>query len=144
MKNIFFALLIPLFLFGGCEKFKEPGDLKITVSYYYNDFIGYKPDVGATATLFEDETLRYDDYIEAAIGAIRLNEDDLLFPDYKAEADVNGIITIYDLPVGEYYLAIVSEGRFTYSEKVITIPSGGALDLVKNFYYLHPFERENW
>ena len=70
--------------------------------------------------------------------------DDIISPDYEGEADVNVTIRISNITAGDYYLVVASEGRWTYSEKYIEVPSGGELDLVKNFGYLHEFEKESW
>lgn len=144
MKYLYLGITL-LLLTVGCSKDKneEPGDLIITVSYYYNQFIGYKPDAGADAHLFENEDVECDNQVDALVGWAYIGEEKYE-SDYNAEADVNGVIHFYNIPGGAYYLTIKSKGRFTFSDKIVDIPPGGELNLVKNFGYLHEFEEEPW
>lgn len=143
MRKLVLVFLAFFFLVTSCEKEEEPGNLKIIVSYYYNDFIGYKPDVGARVFLYTDTYAKCPDWVSSIIGKAYVGEEESDYQ-YKAEADVNGEIHINNIPSGYYYIVLTSEGRYTYSDKIIDIPLGGTLDLVKNFYYRHEFEEEPW
>jgi len=65
---------------------------------------------------------------------------------YEGEADVTGTITITGINPGDYLLMLDSKGRWTFSYKYIHLGSGESLNLVKNFGYLHEYERggEPW
>lgn len=147
MNKLTLLFLISLICFS-CDKIFEPGSVEIEVSYYYNQYQGYKPDVGAKAFLFERDksiTSVYIDSmssIDARIGFLVDKNDDLLDVDYKysGEAGASGIITISDVDQGKYLLILASKGRYTFTHKYIEVNSGETLKLVKNFYYLHDYE----
>lgn len=142
MKRIF-PFILTVVLLAGCEKWKGPGNLEITVSYYYNDFIGYKPDVGAKAYLYSDINASCPDYVSSIIGNAYVGGEEIR-NEYFGRADVEGKVLIENIEPGQYYLVLVSEGRFTYSEKYPEIDPGETTRLVKNFYYKHEFEKEPW
>jgi len=159
MKNkiLLFALILVAFI--SCEKDDPvPGSLNIKVSYFYNNFQGYKPDVGAKAYLHDTKygNLAYLDSIgpiSARVGFLVDKNGKWITADdggithkYDGEADVTGTISILNIEPGSYYLVVASEGRYTFSTKRISIGEGENLDLVKNFYYLHDFDYggESW
>ena len=51
MKKLLFLLFVGLLTLTSCDK--PIGTVSGTVTYFYNDFIGYKPDVGATVYVSE-------------------------------------------------------------------------------------------
>ena len=111
------------------------GNIEITVSYYFNNFVGYKPDVSAKAYLFHADNMNiYADSLKYSRSGIATNTDgDKIDSDYSNEADVNGLIRFNDLSAGRYFIIISSNGRYAYSYKYIDIEKGKTLLLVKNF-----------
>ena len=151
----FAFLLLLLGIFVGCsKKMEEPANLNVKVSYYYNAFIGYKPDVGATAFLYEEKFAKqaYTDsisWVAASIGALIDKNGEYIIGDnglssgyykYRGEADVTGTVTIAGVSPGGYLLILVSKGRYTFSSKHIDIQSGTDMVLIKNFGYYHEFD----
>ena len=152
MKQLFFIALI-LLAFASCTKDEVspeeqvPATLAIEVSYFYNDFQGYKPDVAAVAFLCEkDKTTAF--YNDSTAGlAVRVglytekSGDWVEIPyKYKGEAGGSGIVNIEGIVPGEYLLLLASEGRYTYTHKYMTIKSGEKISLVKNFNYYSEWE----
>lgn len=151
MKNLFLISILILSL-SGCKK--APGNLEITVSYFYNNFLGYKPDVGANAILFEEKYLSgickdSINLINSRVGVF-YNTKGKAIDDpknmLKAEANVEGKITFKDIPCGKYFLLVISNGRYVFSKKVIDIESAKTLSLVKNFEATHDMDTngESW
>lgn len=148
MKKIIIAFICALFL-TGCSKDSEvkTGSLEVTLSYYYNAYQGYKPDVDAKVYLFKGYDVKYkDSYSNYATGSLRTESDDkLVFNDFKAVADVNGKAVISNIPYGKYLLVVSSKGRFVYSKKIIEINSDLKTE-TKNFGYKDEFDDdgESW
>lgn len=152
-KLLLFALIIALF--DGCNLVPKPGNLELTVSYFYNNFQGYKPDVGATACLFEkkyNDSLNMDsiNLVSSRAGVFynKYIKDKFYDPKkmLKGEADVTGKISFKDVPAGEYFLLVTSKGRYVFSQKTVTIEPIKTLVLVKNFEYFHDMDPkgESW
>ena len=124
MKKLLFLLFIGLVTLNSCDK--PIGTVSGTVTYFYNDFIGYKPDVGATVYVTTAECDSLSDYLdEAELSNITGEPIDsiLEFNTYRmlskilkdslvATTNVNGLgeYTI-DLPEGNYRLIFKSVGR---------------------------------
>jgi hypothetical protein len=159
MKTKFLLFFLFSIALMSCKKEDdEPGSVSIKVSYYYNAYQGYKPDVGAKAYLHDVEYIskvHLDSLhpIAAKVGLLIDKNGDFLLSsnngvtyNYSGEADVSGQIDIPNVGPGDYYLVVASEGRYTFSTKRITVGSGTPLTLVKNFYYLHDFDYggESW
>lgn len=147
MKKIYYLLLITFFV-ASCNIFQKPGNIEISVSYFYNNFQGYKPDVGAVAYLINEkasDSLAIDSLHLANVMAKAflktngkyLNDSNIL----TMEADVTGKINYKDIPSGKYLLIIGSNGRSVFSKKNIQIAPGKTLSLVKNFGYV--YDRSN-
>lgn len=149
MKKLLFLFLF-VSLLSGCSK---PGNLELTISYFYNNFQGYRPDVGAKAMLFKSsvsQRLCMDSitlpYAETGIfydnNGKYIKDEDIL----KAEADVSGKINFKDLSNGKYLLIVSSKGRHIFSKKEIEIESGKTLSVVKNFEVDHDmdYKGESW
>lgn len=147
MKNKLLLFILILLAFVSCSKDDDlPATVNIEVSYYYNTFQGYKPDIGAIAFLCEkDKSKAFHNDSTAAlfirVGMYADKTGDLIqIPyKYKAEAGVSGKINISNVDPGEYLLLLASKGRFIYSYKYLDIHSGENVELVKNFYYLNEF-----
>jgi len=141
-KILFIALIV--LITASCKKDDEqlPATVNIEVSYFYNTYQGYKPDVAAIAYLCEkDKTAAfYNDSTAAIALRIGLYTDikgdwvDIPFK-YKGEAGTTGTINIQNVDPGKYLLLLASKGRYTYSHKYITIKSADNISLVKNFNY---------
>ena len=124
MKKLLFLLFVGLLTLTSCDK--PIGTVSGTVTYFYNDFIGYKPDVGATVYVTTSECDLLSDYLdEAELSNITGEPIDsiLEFNTYRmlskilkdslvATTNVNGLgeYTI-DLPEGNYRLIFKSVGR---------------------------------
>lgn len=142
-KNLLLALSALLILFIGCKKDSEDsmGSVSITMSYYYNTFQGYKPDVDASAFLFKDTGTEYEKtFIDYKIGYLhKKGTEQTVRPDYTATADVSGKATFDGVKYGKYLLVVSSNGRFVYSTKMIEVNSP-EISLVKNFGHLNEFK----
>ena len=152
MKKLLY-LFVFVSLLSGCNLISKPGNLEITVSYFYNNFQGYKPDVGSKAYLFKSDvtqricmdslTMIYTSlgYFFDKNGKYIKDEDKQI-----ADADVSGKINFNDLPSGKYFLVLSSKGRNMFSKKDIVIESGKKLLLVKNFEARHDGENyaDSW
>lgn len=162
MKNTNFAdmfysikpvtLLFISLLFLSCDK-QEPAILEIEVSYFYNNFIGFKPDVGAKAYLFDHSqtsNISMDSMtvVDARMGKLTSKTGDWLMaePVYEGEAGASGLITIDNINPGYYLLILASEGRWSFTHKHQHVNSGEELKLVKNFNYYNEFKQggEAW
>ena len=155
MKKVLVFLAIAV-CFISCDKGK--GNLELTVSYYFNDYQGYKPDVAAHAYLFDikikDEMcLDSMNYYTAMIGRLVGKDGEWLINEindkydylYDGEADANGVLRISDINVGKYIIMLSSKGREIYSIKDIEIKKGETLFLTKNFGYLNDWKTpEYW
>ena len=124
MKKLLFLLFAGLLTLTSCDK--PVGTVSGTVTYFYNDFIGYKPDVGATVYITTAECDLLSNYLnEAELSNITRDpidsilEHNALMSFYKilgdslvATTNVNGLgeYTI-DLPEGDYCLIFKSVGR---------------------------------
>jgi hypothetical protein len=124
MKKLLFLLFVGLLTLTSCDK--PVGTVSGTVTYFYNDFIGYKPDVGATVYVTTAGCDLLSDYLdEAELSNITGEPIDsvLEFDTYRmlskilkdslvATTNVNGLgeYTI-DLPEGNYRLIFKSVGR---------------------------------
>lgn len=146
MKKLNPTLFIIL-LFCSCEKIFEPGSLELQVSYCYNAYQGYKPDIGAQAHLYKKSHtsgvfIDSISCIDARVGYLIDNKGKIMDidDDYEGEVGITGILTIDNIKPGDYLLILASEGRWTFSHKYIEINPGETLKLVKNFGYLHEFE----
>lgn len=153
MKKLNLLTLLLIFILS-CDNNKEPGSLEIEVSYFYNNYQGYKPDVGAKAFLFTNKEAKgicidSMNWANATTGIPADNKGELMFdiaPAYKGEVGISGTVYITGIEAGDYLLILASEGRFTFSTKNIEIISGQDLKLVKNFGYYHEFDLggESW
>ena len=124
MKKLLFLLFVGLLTLTSCDK--PIGTVSGTVTYFYNDFIGYKPDVGATVYVTTAECDLLSDYLDEAElsnitgepidSILELNTYRMLSKILKdslvATTNVNGLgeYTI-DLPEGNYRLIFKSVGR---------------------------------
>ena len=54
MRKKILVIIIAGFVLS-CDSLLSPATLEIEVSYYYNHYIGYKPDIGARAYLFKEK-----------------------------------------------------------------------------------------
>ena len=64
MKKLLFLLFVGLLTLTSCDK--PVGTVSGTVTYFYNDFIGYKPDVGATVYVTTAESDSLSEYLHKA------------------------------------------------------------------------------
>ena len=138
MKKLLFLLFVGLVTLTSCNK--PIGTVSGTVTYFYNDFIGYKPDVGATVYVTTSECDLLSDYLdEAELSSItgepidsileintyrmyyKILEDSLV-----ATTNVNGLgeYTI-DLPEGNYRLIFKSVGR----KRLNIVEIGGKIEV---------------
>ncbi|TZF81805.1 hypothetical protein FW774_17260 [Pedobacter sp. BS3] len=143
-------ILTAAILLSACKKSDDKpktGSIEVKLSYFYNDFQGYKADVGARIYLFKQTGKSYDkSYVNYSIGALQVSgSDEIVYYDYRAEADVTGTAKIDNVPYGKYLLVAASKGRFVYSVKPIEVNSVSQ-NFVKNFGYLHEFDDngESW
>lgn len=151
MKNI--IIILVLIISVSCSKDDEPANLTIEVSFFYNNFQGYKPDVEAKAYLFDHSKtsgIEMDSMhiIDARIGKLvdKTGEWMDVEPIYEGEAGASGMISIDNIIPGYYLLILASKGRYSFTHKHQHIESGERLNLVKNFGYLYEFQRggESW
>lgn len=154
MKRILFGLLFSgLIVLVGCSKDEEPANLEITVSYFYNTYQGYKPDVGATVVLYNSSDVS--GYCADSTGYIghkfagfenSKGEDMSVNYRYDQEADVNGVVKISGITPGKYLVAVCSKGRWLYSVKTVDFGDGEDVVLVKNFGYKNEYQSspETW
>lgn len=145
MKKVFLVVVAAVMIVG-CKK--KDGAVELTISYYYNNYQGYKPDVGAKVYIFDkDVNCSSMSLTDAQMGIIVDKNGNTKFDLYKysSEADVNGVVKISVQPA-EYYIVVASKGRYLYSMKKITVKSEETLYLTKNFYYLGEFKDvpESW
>ena len=170
MKKVLFVI-ISLFVFYGCVKddanpvsvptpipVKEkpkvipvvPAKLEVSVSFFYNDYQGYRKDVDSKAYLFKDSIgkkaymfklspvdARYGMLVDAQ--GVRLGSDKSEFPQvfsYSGIADGDGKINISDIAPATYLLVVASKGRYVFSSKTVVFAEGKTISLVKNFGYL--------
>lgn len=149
MRKILLAILITMATAVGCKKDKEEkkGALEVKMSYYFNQYQGYKPDVNADIFLFKNTGKSYkQDYIDYRIGRLEVEgTGESVSSDFSAKSDASGTAKINDIPYGSYLLVATSKGRFVYSKKIIEINSDLKSE-VKNFYYLDEFDDdgESW
>ena len=124
MKKLLFLLFVGLVTLTSCNK--PIGTVSGTVTYFYNDFIGYKPDVGATVYVTTAECDSLSDYLDEAElsnitgepidSILEINTYRMYYKILKdslvATTNVNGLgeYTI-DLPEGDYCLIFKSVGR---------------------------------
>ncbi|MFB9862617.1 hypothetical protein [Rufibacter immobilis] len=145
-KRITGVLAVLMLLAFGCgsDKSEDPepqfGSVEVRMSYFYNDFQGYKPDTGADIYLFKETGKKFiNDWIDYRIGTLRVEgTEEKVKYDFAAEADVSGVAKIENVPYGKYILVAASKGRFTYSKKSIEINSVSQSH-VKNFGYRSEF-----
>lgn len=148
MKKIILALVMA-FSIASCKKndVQLNGSLEVKMSYYYNSYQGYKPDVGAKIYLFKQTGKSYErKLVDYRIGLLTIEgTTEIVRADFKAEADGTGLAKIQNVPYGDYLLVASSKGRFIYSTKPITI-NAALQNEVKNFGYLNEFkdEGESW
>ena len=123
-----------LFLFTGCEK-QEPelkseiGHFELTVTFTTRS--DPLPDEGSKMYLFSDNA-KCPDFYEAMQGYARL-DGKTITSRYRARADENGEIYMYNMKAGSYYMVVISSFHESYTEKIIEVPLGDTLKLYKNF-----------
>ena len=138
MKKLLFLLFVGLVTLTSCNK--PIGTVSGTVTYFYNDFIGYKPDVGATVYVTTSECDLLSDYLdEAELSSITGEPIDsileintyrmyykILKDSLVATTNVNGLgeYTI-DLPEGNYRLIFKSVGR----KRLNIVEIGGKIEV---------------
>lgn len=149
MKKLLLFVLIITASFG-CEKENDdPGSIEVSITYYYNQFFGYRKDVGAKVFVYESsvgEKIYLDSMrvISARWGAVYnkngkiINEVDFRTTAklFEAEANAEGVALIQGVPPGRYFIMVASKGRWTYSVKSIDVLPGETLKLTKNFGYI--------
>ncbi|WP_319589663.1 carboxypeptidase-like regulatory domain-containing protein [uncultured Draconibacterium sp.] len=158
MKKLIY-LIIAIFIFSCSddEASKEPGSIEVTISYYYNNFIGYRYDVGAKVFVYDSDLsnqIHRDsmNVVFARLGILVDKDGEIIGGDfetpslYEAEANADGVAFISDVKPGDYFIMVASEGRWTYSVKEIEVLPGENLILTKNFGYLNEFlpRGESW
>jgi len=160
MRKITFSIILVATLFSACKKeLKEPGAIEVTITYFYNNFFGYRNDVGAKIFVYDPavgKQMHLDSMsvIFARIGAIYdrngkiIDKGEFLETRYlfTAEANASGVAHIGNVPPGKYFILAASKGRFTYSTKNIEVLPGETLHLTKNFGYLFEWlpQGESW
>lgn len=146
MKKLFLIVALAIVLFS-CKKDNEPATVNIEVSYYYNDYQGYKPDIAAI--LYLCEKVKTDSFCNDSTAALFIRMGsysdksgeliDIPYK-YKGEAGSSGNINIVGVIPGDYLFLLVSKGRYVYTHRYQTIHSGENVSLVKNFGYLHDWD----
>lgn len=148
MKRILLLVILSVSLISCSKDDKvESGALEVTLSYYFNEYQGNKPDVGASIYLFKQEGKSID-YEESSmrIGLLQYKgESEHTRNVYNATADVYGKAVINEVLYGDYLLVAASKGRFIFSVKPITINKSQTNE-VKNFGYKKEFDKngESW
>ena len=138
MKKLLFLLFVGLATLTSCDK--PVGTVSGTVTYFYNDFIGYKPDIGATVYVTTAECDLLSDYLDEAElsnitgepidSVLEVNTYKLFYKILEdslvATTSVNGLgeYTI-DLPEGNYRLIFKSVGR----KRLNLIEVGGRVEI---------------
>ena len=138
MKKLLFLLFVGLATLTSCDK--PVGTVSGTVTYFYNDFIGYKPDIGATVYVTTAECDLLSDYLDEAElsnitgepidSILELNTYRMLSKILKdslvATTSVNGLgeYTI-DLPEGNYRLIFKSVVR----KRINLVEVGGRVEV---------------
>src|SRR5690606_4038115 len=124
MKYIL-VLLLALTTFSCKKDDDKQATLEVTLSYYYNQYQGYKPDVNASVYLFRDTGKDYEaKYVHYATGGLTIKgSDQKVYSDYSGKTDVNGVATLTGVPYGKYLIVVSGKGRSVYSKKKITVNS---------------------
>jgi hypothetical protein len=63
---------------------KDPGTITGVVSYFFNKYQGYKPDIGARVYLTTENCDSIDEYLRASEAKLQLEEDSLDLKEFKA------------------------------------------------------------
>lgn len=111
----------------------KKGNLTGSVSYFYNNYVGYKPDVNARITIISYETdyKKYtnDELFYFARDGIKLNATERF---YTTRVDVSGNFNFTKIPVGKYLLIVSSKGRASidYNKE----PSGFGPNMAKQLF----------
>ena len=140
MKRILMLFMILTGLSSSCSKNgADPsanGSVEVKMSYFYNDAQGYKPDANASIFLFKQSGKSIDyENSSPRIGKIQYQGDnEPVYQDYEATADLNGLAVIENVPNGDYLLVAKSKGRLTFSIKPISVKSSKVSE-VKAFGY---------
>ena len=150
MKNIHKIILVLIVAIGiaiylkpieGFFEAQEPpaGTVEVSVSYFYNNYHGFKPDVDAKVLLVEKSNWHnfqdysyYDVKFPNAMGFFSKSDKKRIEYNYEAIANVHGIVKIDNVLYGKYEIIVVSEGRKSYSHKTIDL-NAEKIELVKNF-----------
>ncbi len=129
--------LVSFITYSSCVKEPDPkpesiiGHLEITLKYLTNKSEDSIPDIGSYGMIFEAEA-RCPDYWEAIQGFAQLDGHTVHTKLY-AEANENGLVRLYGMIEGEYYLVVTSKKKKRYSEKIIEISACDTLKLQKIF-----------
>lgn len=83
------------------------GKLSGNLTWQYNKAIGTKPDVGAKAIIIPKNFERTDDMYLLKLDALTLSFNN--YGIYSAKADGYGKYIIDDIPIGDYYILLVSQ-----------------------------------
>ncbi len=93
---------------------QKVGSVTGTVTYKYNDYIGHKPDTGTDiilikdieepGTLIKDLPQRLPD--ELGLGLVSSSAEDGI---YGTTVDGNGNYIFEDIPIGDYYIVLISK-----------------------------------
>jgi hypothetical protein len=152
MKKVIVVAIIAA-VFAGCSKEDDggTGTVELTVSYFYNDYQGYKPDVGAQVHVFDEKygsVVCYDSMsiVAARIGIIYDKQGEPHVDEiYSTEVGAGGVAK-FALDAGNYFMIVASEGRWLYSTKSIKVNKDEVLYLTKNFGYRNEFQGkpESW
>ena len=124
-----------VFLLAGCEKQVTEaqtyiGHFELTVTYTTRS--DSLPDEGSKMFLFSQQA-KCPDFYEAVQGFASIDGKTVTSL-YRARVDENGKIYMYNLRASSYYMVIVSNFHESYTEKIIEVPLGDTLKLLKNFH----------
>lgn len=135
MKRII-LFFISAVLMASCGKDDnlKTADVEVKISYFQNDFLGYRPDTGAKLFLYKHTGASYEpNWANFMTGGIVVESTgERVFADYTGTADADGLVKIQNVPFGKYLMVASGKGRRAYSIKTITISSERYTD-TKNF-----------
>ncbi len=151
MKKLITIITVFVLLLSCSKDEKEdPAILEVTLSYYDIVLKDYKPDIYADAYLFPESIGKNVDLskcmmVTAKLGLLDDSNEKLIGAySYKGEADATGKLIIKDIAPGKYLLLVSSNGRMTYSTKMITLPAGQTVYETKKFSKEYLDSGEPW
>lgn len=90
---------------------QKTGSITGNITYKYNNYVGNKPDTGADVLLISAKVTSIPDQVVVGM-YIGIDENDGI---YVTNVDGTGTYTLENIPVGEYYIVVVSANTSNFS-----------------------------